>query len=229
MNEKSKKADTFILVYAFITLVIHIVLILKSPQRQPNQAYIYDEAIPAIINFIAATYIMARLMQQMFPNYFLAHVRAEWGAHLWRTELKANINDCLGRLNDLQGAAKDLNMPREVSEARVILKTMRDRIWYLKFVDLFPKAFRDGHSDMNLGVEIADLQNTFTALRRTLETMEHDLAHLGGDPGLVQIPSPLLFSHIAGEASNQRKFGRIQRYKQELESKTMVLRGFTEL
>ena len=77
VNRKSKVPNIAILIYASASLIIHVVLILHNQRGRGDNAYVYDVAIPSIINFIAATYLMARLMQQVFPNYFLAHARAE--------------------------------------------------------------------------------------------------------------------------------------------------------
>ncbi|MCJ1308000.1 hypothetical protein MMC25_001650 [Agyrium rufum] len=77
-----------ILGYACLSIAVHLALVLSNPKgRKGSEAYIDLSAVPAIGNFIAAAYFMMRIMQQMVPNYVIAHIRAEYAANDLRKDL----------------------------------------------------------------------------------------------------------------------------------------------
>ena len=228
VNRKSAVPNTLILICALISLVIHIVLILCNPQGRRNDTYVYDVAIPSIINFIAATYLMARLMQQMFSNYYLAHTRAEWGAHIWRTELEVKIRDAFPISSVLQGILEGFNIPHQISEVTERMKTMHDRIWYSRAIDQFPKDLGIPNSDVDTTSEIQriNLQNEFKSLKETLDQIIKNYSHTARFTNLkpTPLPTPLVLRHLSAEADNHAKIARIEDYKRQLDHIILVYR-----
>ncbi|MCJ1230784.1 hypothetical protein MMC12_007458 [Toensbergia leucococca] len=228
LNRKAEVPNILILIYALTSLTIHIVLILYNPQRRRNDAYVYDVAIPSIINFIAATYLMARLMQQMFPNYFLAHIRAEWGAHIWRMDLEVKMRDSFQKSNVLQRTVEGLNVPNQISEVTQRMKTTRDRIWYFRLVDQFPNDMNTPNGDVDMAneTERVGLQNTFTSLRKILKKINEDYSYYENNQDLRLTPlrTLLVLSLLSTEADNQKKFARVEDYKRQLDHDITVYR-----
>lgn len=233
VNRKSAVSNILILIYALMSLIIRIVLILYNPQSRRNDAYVYEVAIPSIITLNAATYLTGRLMQQMFPNYFLAHTRTEWEAHICRMDLEVKMRDSFQRSKVLQSTVEGFNIAHQISEVTQRMKTKRDRIWYFRLVDQFPKDLDtpNGDVDTTKEAERVGLQNTFTSLRETLGRINKDYPYHGTSQGLrlTPLPAPLVLGDLSAKADNQAKLTQIEDYEGELNRNIAICRNSREL